>query len=120
VDTRQLRRKLEVAIQVMQTGLVERDTEVGGAAVVACLRGARVCVCVCVVWLGVTHAGRSRAAPHRLAWYARSVVRCGSCPEAALLPLLRWPRATSCAAAGAAAAAGGDVQGAHPAHRATG
>jgi hypothetical protein len=35
VDTRQLRRKLEVAIQVMQTGLVERDTEVGGAAVVA-------------------------------------------------------------------------------------
>lgn len=29
VDTRQLRAKLENAIRVMQTGLVERDTEVG-------------------------------------------------------------------------------------------
>jgi hypothetical protein len=29
VDTRQLRAKLEAAINVMQTGLVERDTEVG-------------------------------------------------------------------------------------------
>lgn len=28
VDTRQLRSKLEAAIRVMQTGLVERDTEV--------------------------------------------------------------------------------------------
>lgn len=31
VDTQQLRAKLEAAINVMQTGLVERDTEVGGA-----------------------------------------------------------------------------------------
>jgi len=30
VDTRQLRSKLEAAIRVMQTGLVERDTEVRG------------------------------------------------------------------------------------------
>jgi hypothetical protein len=29
VDTRQLRARLENAIRVMQTGLVERDTEVG-------------------------------------------------------------------------------------------